>query len=165
MNNNIIGKRIKARLEELEMSQCELSRRSGCTQAGISRYISGQQIPSCVRAAKLAKVLGVSVEYLAGMDEDPGRRGVDTMKVLQVLQGAAREISALDAHSGANRGYSAEVDKIPTYGEKAAVRGVIRCKDCEYWQRVYRDQGRCDMMMMNPRENFYCGMAQGRRKV
>ena len=40
---------------------------------------------------------------------------------------------------------------------------VIRCKDCEWWEKQKDSaQGRCELMQMYPTGGWYCGNAQRR---
>lgn len=56
--------RIKQIRSELKMSQAELARRCGVTQAAISKYEDGKREPSLAMLKKIAAVLGVSVDEL-----------------------------------------------------------------------------------------------------
>lgn len=52
------------------------------------------------------------------------------------------------------------VNQIPT----ADVIEVVRCKDCEWWEKQKDSlQGRCDLMQMYPTGEWFCGNAQERR--
>lgn len=59
------GERVKARLEELEMSQSELARRVGVSQNAIWHLIQKSKSGSR-HLPQIARELGVSVEYLEG---------------------------------------------------------------------------------------------------
>lgn len=48
------GRRLQERMEELELSQCELSRRTGVPQMNISSYIRATRSPSVYVLSKLA---------------------------------------------------------------------------------------------------------------
>ena len=63
------GERIKKLLNQKEMSQKELARRTGCTEAAISHYIKGDRIPRAVVLTKIAEVLDTTSEYI--MDGTP----------------------------------------------------------------------------------------------
>lgn len=49
--------RLRERMEYLEITQKELSKRSGVSQALISRYVLGKNIPSAYHISLLAKAL------------------------------------------------------------------------------------------------------------
>ena len=57
---------IKARCKALGIKQAELSRRSGLTEAAISRYLSGDRQPTLEAGAALARALDMSVDQLLG---------------------------------------------------------------------------------------------------
>ena len=58
------ARRIRERLEYLELSQRELSRRTGIPQGTISRYASGSMTPKADVIPKLAKGLILPVSEL-----------------------------------------------------------------------------------------------------
>lgn len=58
--------RLKARMEYLELTQLELAKRSGLTQASISMHINGKVMPTAYTLAKLAKALIMSADDLIG---------------------------------------------------------------------------------------------------
>ena len=60
-----IGERVKLRLEELDMSQSELARRVGVSQNAIWHLIQKSKTGSR-HLPKIARELGVSIEYLGG---------------------------------------------------------------------------------------------------
>ena len=71
----MIGARITKRREELDLSQIELSRLLDVAPARISDFERGAQTDCNLSTAKrLAQVLGVSIDYLAGTwdgEEEP----------------------------------------------------------------------------------------------
>lgn len=54
------GERMKLIIQEKGISQKELSRRSGITEAAISGYINGTREPGLVAVIRIAKALSVS---------------------------------------------------------------------------------------------------------
>lgn len=69
---NTIGSRIKARRNELKMSQRELAARMGYTDhTTITRIEAGKSDPPQSRVAQFAKVLGVTPGHLMGWDQEP----------------------------------------------------------------------------------------------
>ena len=58
------SRRLKERMEYLEMSQTELAKRSGVPQSSISQYVNGRKKPSAYVIPKLAKALVCSVADL-----------------------------------------------------------------------------------------------------
>ena len=72
MKTTTIGARIKARRQELKMTQRDLAARMGYTDhTTITRIESGKTDPPQSRVAQFAKVLGVSPAYLMGWDQEP----------------------------------------------------------------------------------------------
>lgn len=63
---DIFIKRLVELMEEKNINQLELSKLVGTTNVTISRYISGQRKPRLEIIAKIAEVLGTSIDYLLG---------------------------------------------------------------------------------------------------
>ena len=79
-----IGKRIKARREELGLTQRELAAKMGYTDhTTITRIESGRTDPPQTRVAQFAKVLGVTPGHLMGWDAEPEDLGAIAARVLQ----------------------------------------------------------------------------------
>ena len=64
-----IGERITKQLGELGMTQRELAAKVGVTEITMSRYIRGGRTPNAVVVANIAKALGVTTDYLLGLEE------------------------------------------------------------------------------------------------
>lgn len=64
------SRRIKEALERKGYSQQDLADLSGINKSSISHYVNGTHAPGNISAYKMAKVLGVSPEWLMGFDED-----------------------------------------------------------------------------------------------
>lgn len=62
-----IGDRISEILTKKNMSQKELSEKTGITQVSISRYINNERIPKGPTIVKIGNALGVSCDYLLGI--------------------------------------------------------------------------------------------------
>ncbi len=55
---------------EREMTAADIARKTGMTQATLSRYINGKRIPKINSVIKIAKALNVPIELLMkGVDE------------------------------------------------------------------------------------------------
>lgn len=65
-----LGYRLKKILEVKGMSQSDLARATGITVSGISLYINSSRVPSAIQIQRLCKALGVSSDYLLGIDGD-----------------------------------------------------------------------------------------------
>lgn len=66
-----IGDRITEARKQKGLSQAELAKRSGLSQAGISYIEKGLRSPSTDTLELLASALGCSVSYLIGETNDP----------------------------------------------------------------------------------------------
>jgi transcriptional regulator with XRE-family HTH domain len=76
MNNSndaliMIGGRIKTRRAALGISQKELAKIAQVDPSLLSRYESGDVEPKAMNLSQLAGALGVSVDWLLGLDENP----------------------------------------------------------------------------------------------
>ena len=58
--------RLRTLIKSMGISQRELAKKIGCTEVTISRYITGERVPSATVVVKIANALGVSVDYLIG---------------------------------------------------------------------------------------------------
>lgn len=65
---NDFSSRLKKALEMKGMNQSELARRTGLTVVTISRYINLYREPTANALRKMCEVLGVSSDYLLGID-------------------------------------------------------------------------------------------------
>lgn len=61
---------LKKLMIEREMTAADIARKTGMTQATLSRYINGKRIPNLNSVIKIAKALNVPIELLMkGVDE------------------------------------------------------------------------------------------------
>lgn len=60
------AKRLERRMVQLGLTQNRLSKLSGISQASISRYLKGKQVPSGVMVCKLCKTLSMTQSELIG---------------------------------------------------------------------------------------------------
>lgn len=61
---------LKKLMIEREMTAADISRKTGITQAALSRYINDKRIPRLNSVIKIAKALNVPIELLLkGVDE------------------------------------------------------------------------------------------------
>ena len=65
---NTFGERLSSIMALNNISQSELSRRSGVTRYSICRYCSGQRMPKTSTLLNICKALGVSADYLLGTE-------------------------------------------------------------------------------------------------
>lgn len=61
---------LKKIMIEREMTAADIARKTGMTQAALSRYINGKRTPNLNSVIKIAKALNVPIELLVkGVDE------------------------------------------------------------------------------------------------
>lgn len=65
-----LGKRIQEILQKNKMTQKELAKRIGLTEAVISRYISGEREPKPEVLANIATALHTTSDFLLGIEND-----------------------------------------------------------------------------------------------
>ena len=63
-------KRLLKIMKQKDMTQRELARMSGVTEAAMSRYLRGERQPRAEVVANMATALGVTSDYLLGREED-----------------------------------------------------------------------------------------------
>lgn len=68
MKNEITAKRLLLALSNADISQQELSEKSGVSKASISQYVNGFHSPSNISSGKMGKVLDVEPLWLMGFD-------------------------------------------------------------------------------------------------
>ena len=64
-----IAQKIEEALSDINMTQKELAKKTGVTEATISRYLSGARNPRGEILSKIADVLGLTTDYLLGNSE------------------------------------------------------------------------------------------------
>jgi transcriptional regulator with XRE-family HTH domain len=69
IDKNIIPKRITEERKKNRMSQAKLAEDAGVTPGAISQIESGQRTPTIPVLSRIARVLGVSVDYLTGKSD------------------------------------------------------------------------------------------------
>ena len=62
-----VAERIKSLREKLELTQAEIARQLGISRAGVNAWEMGLSVPSTQYVVELAKIFGVSTDYLLGM--------------------------------------------------------------------------------------------------
>jgi len=65
-----IGERISKELHDKGMTQRELAEMAGIHEVSISRYVNDGRQPMPIALGQIAKVLGVTTDYLIGVDEE-----------------------------------------------------------------------------------------------
>ena len=94
----IFIKRLLELLESVNMTQTELAKRIGTTNVTISRYISGERKPRIEIVVEIAKVFGVSVDYLLG--HSANLKGITTSQsqLATKLYSIVNNLGFLDEH-------------------------------------------------------------------
>ena len=73
-----VGYNLVSLLDEIGMSQAELSRRTGISSGSISLYASGTNDMSASNVIKIAEALGVTTDRLLGTGFDDAMRSPDS---------------------------------------------------------------------------------------
>jgi transcriptional regulator with XRE-family HTH domain len=82
----IFGEKLKALRKERGWSQDELGRRAGIHGRHVGKYEIGRAMPNAETVVQLAKVLGVSIDYLLRDDLDQDASPVGTLRDHQLLR-------------------------------------------------------------------------------
>lgn len=61
-----IGSRLRARAEELQLTDAEVARRLGLAQSRYAHYVSGTRSPDYQTLARICRILMTSPDYLLG---------------------------------------------------------------------------------------------------
>ena len=81
-------KRLLKIMKQKDMTQRELARMSGVTEAAMSRYLRGERQPRAEVVANMATALGVTSDYLLGREEDKS-------ELAQAMRLVARNVSEI----------------------------------------------------------------------
>lgn len=68
---NILGRRIASILAERGLEQKDLSQLTNIHRKQISRYVTGDTVPSAIKAGEIARALNTTTDYLLGLTNDP----------------------------------------------------------------------------------------------
>lgn len=98
MINEITAKRLLQAMTDANLTQKELSDKSGVSESSVSQYINGTHAPSNVSAGKLAEALNVSPVWLMGFDTNAvKRRHIFTEEVRQAMEEHEKRIAMKEA--------------------------------------------------------------------
>lgn len=67
----IFSSRLRAKMQSIPLTQKQLEEASKIRQTSISDYLNGKAIPSADALSRLAAALGVTMDWLWGVAEDP----------------------------------------------------------------------------------------------
>lgn len=73
-----LGKRLVALREQQGLSREELAKRLNLSYWAIAKYETDERMPSSDILSRLADFFGVSIDYLVGRTDDPGRPANDS---------------------------------------------------------------------------------------
>ncbi|NSW84490.1 MAG: helix-turn-helix transcriptional regulator [Syntrophothermus sp.] len=73
-----LGKRLIGLREQRGLSREELAKRLNLSYWAIAKYETDERMPSSDILSRLADFFGVSIDYLVGRTDDPGRLGNDS---------------------------------------------------------------------------------------
>ncbi|MDR1942146.1 MAG: helix-turn-helix domain-containing protein [Endomicrobium sp.] len=71
-----VGKKIKAAMQEVELTQKQLAKKIGSAQEVISRWINGEAIPKIDSLEKIAEATGKDVSYFISSERHGNVRDV-----------------------------------------------------------------------------------------
>lgn len=94
---DIFIKRLVALMGEQNMTQLELSRLVGTTNVTISRYVNGERNPRIEIVAKIAEVLGISIDYLLGFSDVKNFTNSKNIENLSRIQNKLESLDLLDS--------------------------------------------------------------------
>jgi transcriptional regulator with XRE-family HTH domain len=80
--DNIIGVNIQKQLEQRGMSRKELCKKTGLTEAALSRYITGAREPKANTLLIIARGLGVHTDELLGTPSENPQELDDAVKIV-----------------------------------------------------------------------------------
>lgn len=131
-----IGQRLKQRREACGLTQQELAKRSGTTQATIARIESGETLsPRTSNLVALARALSTSSDYLSGEADDPGPLPVSEPLSLTAPPSEVRQVEydTTTAHAAPISTYGAQ----PWYPALERVARTIKpAKPAWCWRDV-----------------------------
>lgn len=84
MERSIFSERLASILKQQGITQKELARMIGVTEATMSRYIHGERIPRSEIIANIATALHTTSDYLLGT-EDKGTLDLDYPKIIRLI--------------------------------------------------------------------------------
>lgn len=66
-----LAERLKESRKNVHLKQREVAELTGIGYSTYRRYEQGERIPNLADGAKMAKLFGVSLDYLAGLTDEP----------------------------------------------------------------------------------------------
>lgn len=90
--NSVFGVRLKETLKASGVTQNELAKKVGITEATISRYVNGNRIAKGAIVRKIADELGVTSDYLLGVEENS--EVADYKKLKRLLKKSSENLTS-----------------------------------------------------------------------
>lgn len=81
MSNKTFAARLRSTRRSRNITQGDLAKKAGTTQASISKFEKGDQEPGLTKTLRLAEELGVTVGYLMGEDAPKGSPSSEAMAI------------------------------------------------------------------------------------
>jgi len=75
--------RLRRLMVENNLSQKELAKKAGLTEATLSRYLSGTRIPHSEIIGRLASILNTTSDYLLGIEKEPPKAYIELSTLIQ----------------------------------------------------------------------------------
>ncbi len=91
-----IGSRLRARAEELQLTDAEVARRLGLAQSRYAHYVSGTRSPDYQTLARICRILVTSPDYLLGFS---AKAAGDVSEQALLQDRAAAALSGMDLRS------------------------------------------------------------------
>ena len=88
--NNSFSEKLSLRLKQIGMTQRDLAKEIQMTEATVSRYISGERLPSVESLRKIADALEVDVSYFK---EQPNSKVEDIAQIYSLIARNEKELT------------------------------------------------------------------------
>ena len=121
--------RIKIAMEALDISQSELSRRTGITKSALSSYIKGRYSPKQKAIYLMAKALDVNESWLMGNDVSMGRNNVHELSTPPMSISIGKQLDELEKSHHYSEQFVADSMNIPLDYYQMMKRGENRVFD------------------------------------
>jgi len=96
IDKNMLPKRITEERKKRGLSQAQLADKAGVTPGAISQIENGQRIPTIPVLSGIARVLGVSIDYLTGKSEKSELEDLLQQEEIQIFFRGFQELDPED---------------------------------------------------------------------
>ena len=119
VNKNIIAEKLKKALHEAEMSQVDLGKELGISQAQVNYWVQGHRKPNLENLQKIASILDKPLEYFLSTKKETTKEYINRVKVATDIQlvpvrgisSATNEKFVLEEEDGTFIGYTKTGEK------------------------------------------------------